>query len=71
MFILLLILDFQWRHYKTLCFKMSSSNVEEFIEYAQHNYNTSISPLKINDFKVKLSQLSPKYFYNIYPNHKN
>ena len=71
MFILLLILDFQWRHYKTLFFKMSSSSVEEFIEYAQHNYNTSISPLKINDFKVKLSQLSPKYFCNIYPNQKN
>ena len=50
---------------------MSSSNIEEFIEYAKHNDNTSISPPKINNFKVKLSQLSPKYFYNIYPNHKN
>ena len=47
---------------------MSSSNIEEVIEYAQHNYSASISPPKINNFKVKLPQMSPKYFYNIYPN---
>lgn len=78
MFILLLILDFQWRHYQTLFFKMSSSNIEEFIEYDMHNYNTSTSPKKINNLKVtlniwcifKLSQLSPKYFCNIYSNQR-
>ena len=50
MYIFLLILDFQWRLCNTLFFNTSSSNIEEFIDYAVHNYNTIISPKKINSF---------------------
>ena len=42
-YIFLLIHDFQGTYCNTFFFNIFSSNIEEFIEYALHNYNATIS----------------------------